>query len=372
MTNATHRDHLQYFCTYFDQNYLSRGLALHESLRRHCPSFRLWVLCMDEPTFVTLQHLDLPGVRLISRNEFECGDAPLLAAKANRSAVEYYFTCTPSLVRFVLHRHEDVDILAYVDADLFFFSDLKPLRGELGDRSVGIIGHRFTPAMRHLEFYGLYNVGLLLFRRDRDGLQCLEWWRDRCNEWCYSRAEDGRFGDQKYLDDWPTRFRGVAVLTHKGANVAVWNIGNYSVALRDGGVFVDEQPLICFHYHGLKAVRRWLIDLHASAYHVAFNDAAMHGIFAPYISALFHAEQTLQRVAARDKSVATVHRAGCARRSLGGIRAIVGHILRRDYAVVMRGSVLPVPGVIAAHFQHRHERGNVVVPAAGTAGQPNP
>ena len=37
------------YCTYFDHNYLSRGLALYHSLQRHAPGARLWVLCLSEP-----------------------------------------------------------------------------------------------------------------------------------------------------------------------------------------------------------------------------------------------------------------------------------------------------------------------------------
>ena len=90
------------FCTYFDQNYLPRGLALYRSLREHCPGFKLWVLCMDEATHQVLTQLDLPEVEPISLKDFEKDDEPLLAAKQNRSQVEYYFTCTPSLLLFVL------------------------------------------------------------------------------------------------------------------------------------------------------------------------------------------------------------------------------------------------------------------------------
>ncbi|MGB7066492.1 MAG: hypothetical protein WBF55_15235, partial [Syntrophobacteria bacterium] len=77
-----------YYCTYFDINYLIKGLALYRSLVRQAIPFRLWVLCFDEPTYEILRHLELPEIVPISLAEFEEGDAELLGVKANRSRVE--------------------------------------------------------------------------------------------------------------------------------------------------------------------------------------------------------------------------------------------------------------------------------------------
>lgn len=275
-----------YFCTYFDSNYLIKGLTLYRSLIRYAMPFRLWILCFDDLAYEVLQKLALPEVVPIPLRGFEEGDKELLQAKDNRSRIEYYFTCTPSLPLYILRNHPEVDVISYLDADLFFFSDPSPIYEELGDGSVLIIGHRFPPRLRHLEVYGIYNVGLLSFRRDDVGLECLHWWRSRCLEWCYDRAEGGRFADQKYLDDWPTRFPGVVVLQHKGAGLAPWNVENYSLSLQDGQVLVDAQPLLFFHFHGLKQIRRWLYDPNLARYGVHADYVLKQHIYTPYIREL--------------------------------------------------------------------------------------
>src|SRR5665213_3674718 len=123
---------MRYFCTYFDHNYLTRGLVLYQSLARHCRDFKLWVLCMDDLSHQIMEQLALPNVALITLEEFERDDAPLREAKANRSRVEYCWTCTPSLPLFIFRIDPTVDLITYLDADLYFFSDITPLLDSIG------------------------------------------------------------------------------------------------------------------------------------------------------------------------------------------------------------------------------------------------
>ena len=283
-----------HFCTYFDQHYLARGLALYRSLREHCPEFRLWVLCMDDISYHTLTELKLPGVHPISLEEFERDDELLKIAKTNRSRIEYYFTCTPSLPIYILNHWPEVRLITYVDADLFFFSSPAPLFEEMAEGSISIIGHRFPPKLKGLEINGIYNVGWLSFRRDTSGLACLQWWRERCIEWCYDRIENGRFADQKYLDDWPTRFQKVTVLKHKGANVAPWNLGNCHLSYQNGNTMtIDNHSLIFFHFHGLKKITSWWYDPRWRNYGVTPSLVLRRRIYAPYIQTLFDVSRQL-------------------------------------------------------------------------------
>ena len=272
----------RHFCTYFDRRYLPNALALVDSLRRHGGDFRLWALCLDDAAHAALCALAIADVSPIRLADFEHGDEALAAAKRNRSTVEYYFTCTPSLPLFVLRNHPEIDAITYLDADLFFFSDPAPVFDEIGDCAVAIIPHRFPRANERFECFGIFNVGWLTFRRCEAAFTCLTWWRERCLEWCFDREEPTRFADQKYLDDWPRRFEDVHVVGHKGANVASWNLANYEVTRRDGGVFVDDEPLIFFHFHHLKRRRTWLFETDFAPHGARLNRILKDEVFAPY------------------------------------------------------------------------------------------
>ncbi len=285
---------IHHFCTYFNRTYLLRGLALYRSLKAHqAEPFLLWALCFDDEAYEVLDRLKQPDLRPIARADFERGDEALQAAQKTRSTIEYYFTCSPSLPLYILKCHPDIDRITYLDADLFFFADSAPIFEEMGSGSILITPHRFAPALRPMEAHGVYNVGLLSFRNDANGRDCLSWWRDRCIEWCYDRLENGKFADQKYLDDWPQRFRGVVVQQHKGCNLAPWNWMNYRLAAQSGSIRVDEDPLIFYHYQGLKLLGPRIYDPNVLAYGTPMPGPVLKLLYAPYLDAL---QETLRWV----------------------------------------------------------------------------
>lgn len=245
------------FCTYFDKNYLLRGLALYRSLLENCNDFQLWILCFDEQSHSLLKKLNLDKVRLIQLYDFE--DEKLLVVKKTRSAVEYYWTCTPSLLLYILKNNSHLDSITYLDADLFFYNSVGSIFNELGDSSIMIIAHNFSKDQEWREkTSGKYNVGMVYFKNDYDASECLNWWRKKCLEWCYGRYDNGKLGDQLYLNDWPERFKNVYILKNLGADVASWNVRNYNFYKTDEKIFLKDKksgdifPLIFYHFHGVK------------------------------------------------------------------------------------------------------------------------
>ncbi len=240
------------FCTPVTLGYVPRALVLYRSLADVCPSFRLHAFCMDEATKVLLDRMSLSAVVTVSREELEGYDPALGAVRPSRTDAEYCWTAKATMCRFVFDREPNVQTIAYADADLMFFRDPGPLFEELGRDSVLVVPHRFPPGRGWEETYGEYNAGFVAFRHDQTAEAVLSWWRERCLEWCYARAEKGRLWDQKYLDEWPRRFPGVHVLRHPGGGLAPWNTVTHRLTKRDGSVTVDGQPLIFFHYQSLR------------------------------------------------------------------------------------------------------------------------
>jgi len=282
-----------HFCTLFDRNYMYKGLSLYNSIVKHCPEFVLWILCMDDIVYKLLKKLNLEKTVLIKLVDFE--DEALLKAKSTRTVAEYCWTCTPSLPLYILQQDPSVQIITYLDADIFFYSNPAPLYDEFGDNSIMIIEHRFPKHLKHMEVNGIYNVQMMVFKNNKHGLECLKWWRDRCNEWCYYRLEDGKMGDQKYLDDWPVRFKGVHVLQHKGGGLALWNIEQYNISKKQSYVFVDEDPLIFYHFHQFNLLKKGSYDYgEGSLYNLTPGNINL--IYKPYIMALEEAMSQVKKI----------------------------------------------------------------------------
>jgi hypothetical protein len=207
---------------------------------------------MDEYTRVILNDLAIQQVVPVPLHSIEEGDEKLLAARANRTVVEYLWTLTPTIILRLLERNAEIDILTYVDADMLFYRNSSEMFQELGSNSVLIHEHRFPKMLAHLEDFGRFNVGILVFRRDDGARAVLRWWRDRCIEWCKATLEAGRYGDQKYLDRWPELFEGVLITRDIGIGVAPWNHCQYLFAERNNSVYINDIPLTIYHFHSFQ------------------------------------------------------------------------------------------------------------------------
>jgi len=279
------------YCTYFDHNYLSRGLALYYSLQRHAPGAPLWVLCLSEACHRILVSLDLPGLVAVRLEDFEAADPELAATRSTRSIVEYYFTSTPAWMLHVWEREPDADWITYLDGDLYFFASPEAVYSELTEATVAIIPHRYAPNLTKRHVFGTYNVGWVGVRNDPDGIAVIKWWREQCIEWCHDHVDGDRYADQGYLDSFSRLSTRVKSVDNVGANLAPWNIANYRIDYRDGRVMVGATPLIFFHFQGLRRGLRWFIFNSHRIFGAPFSPDIREHIYRPYVDELLAIEK---------------------------------------------------------------------------------
>lgn len=271
---------MEHYVTLFDGFFLPQGLALHASLQRHAGNYTLWILCVDEHAYSVLNELDLPNVRLLAVSDVET--AELHAVKPTRTRGEYCWTLTPFAPRFVFEADASVQRVTYLDADLWFLRDPAPIfrEFEASGKQVLITDHAYAPEIDRTVESGRFCVQFLTVNR-HGGETVRKWWEERCVEWCYARSEDGKFGDQKYLDDWPERFgQWVHVLADKELALAPWNAMRFPYG---NSVF--------YHFHGLRII---------SARHVAFGlgryvvpAPVLQNVYRPYLCDLRSARDAL-------------------------------------------------------------------------------
>jgi hypothetical protein len=248
------------------------------------------VLCLSDACYQTLVALDLPNLIPRRLADFEAAEPEVAATRSTRSQIEYYFTCSPAWMLFVLNNEPDAEWVTYLDSDLFFFASPDPIYAEMDDASFGIVPHRFTKRLVDQRRFGIYNVGWVSVRRRDQGVAALRWWRESCIEWCYDRVEGNRFADQRYLDRLPELFTGVHVIRHLGANLAPWNFADFRTEWREGAVEIEGRyPLLFFHFYGVKRSGRYYFNSHR-LYRAPFPKLVRQRIYEPYITVLAEAE----------------------------------------------------------------------------------
>ena len=172
---------MDHYFTAFDRNYAARGLVMLESLRSVAGEITTTVLALDEDTFRAVQgHCD-HTLRVT-----DLGDPQFEAAQSNRSHEEFCWTCAPILSAFMIRRSKPGDIVVYVDADLFFYSDPIALIAEMGDdKNIMIHPHRYSADKVSYEASsGVFNVGFVAFRVSDEARACAARWRQQVLDLC--------------------------------------------------------------------------------------------------------------------------------------------------------------------------------------------
>jgi len=252
-------------------------------MERNAGNYTLWILCIDDTVFDVLSKINLPNVRLLQLSQLETKE--LKNVKMERTSGEYCWTTTPFTPKFVFDSDNSVNRVTYVDADLWFMKNPKPIFQEFekSGKNILITDHGYSPEYDLTEKSGQYCVQFITFARG-DGEIVRQWWEERCIEWCFARFENGKFGDQKYLDNWPEMFpKHVHILSKKEWTLAPWNANRFPYS---GGIF--------WHFHELRLTEKRSKPLVQFVTSYSIPPITRKQIYKPYLEDLSVAIQIMK------------------------------------------------------------------------------
>jgi len=271
---------IEHFATLFDRTFLPQGLALMYSLKRRVKHYKLWIICMDEDSFLFLSPKALPFIECLRISELETEE--LKAVKKTRSKGEYCWTVTPFVPRFVFHQDRSISRVTYIDSDLWFLQDPTPIFQEFHNsgKSVMITEHAYAPEYDMSKKFGKFCVQFIIFEKD-GSQEVTKWWEEKCLEWCYNRLENGKFGDQMYLNDFEDLFPDkVHILQAKEYTLAPWNASHYNF-----------KKSLFFHFHSVRLLSD--IKIHLGVYQLP--KIVFDQIYLPYFNDLIHAIDEMKK-----------------------------------------------------------------------------
>jgi hypothetical protein len=237
-------------------NYLAQAQTLGQSLQKTNPDVEFVIGLVDKLDKINLDADKIPPFKLleIDKINMNCLDEMCKIydiTELNTAVKPFYFD-------YFLKNRPDVKNIIYFDPDIIVFDSLKLLKDNLEQFSIVLTPHITSPIndkfdtreIDHLNT-GLYNLGFLAISRSDVSIKMIDWWKQRLKRDCRIDLCNGLFVDQHWMVFVPIFFReSVLVDKYFGYNVAYWNLHERVVTQKDGKFFINNVPLIFFHFSG--------------------------------------------------------------------------------------------------------------------------
>ena len=284
---------MKHLLTLSDKNYVTYGLCLYDSISKHSSDFTLHYLAMDEETEDTLKRLNLENIKVYSMKDIE--DNPQFQElKLNNESRPIDISDGQSDFHWALASFFSAHLLnsglphiLYIDSDILFYRDVQTVFDAVGDKSIGLITHKHIRLHKVASNPGYYNVGIIYFKNDDVGSQCLNFWKDCCvypdNEYA---PVYGVCGDQKYLELFDELFgeENIEVLCHKGGNGAPWNFTMLEFKDNNRVLWTDPEGLVLSPG---ESIEQDLVFNHFSHFKPDYDDESFNfdrgGEWGPYL-----------------------------------------------------------------------------------------
>ncbi|TAE40730.1 MAG: glycosyl transferase [Runella slithyformis] len=246
-------------------NYLAQARTLGDSLRRTNPHVRFVIGLVDRLDKANLPADKYPDYELLELHQIGINKLDEMCAHYN--ITELNTAVKPYFIRYFFEHISQVTNVVYFDPDIIVYQELNGLEQQLQQSDFVLTPHLITPLndqktpneLHHLNT-GVYNLGFIALHKSPQTVAFVKWWEQKLFDECKIDLCNGLFVDQHWADFIPVFWENTHVEKHFGYNAAYWNLHERTFSERAGTHFVNEMPVVFFHYSGYDPQKPLLIS----------------------------------------------------------------------------------------------------------------
>lgn len=266
-------------------SHLGQAKGMLESVLEHNPGYTVLIGLVDRLEGRVTADYYAPAL-LMETHELEL---PAFEAMLKRYDVFELSCALKSFFAAAAFSRYGADNVIFLDTDMLAFDSFRFLEQELDEHPILLTPHIRTPMPadgkrpfeREMLKNGIFNAGFFALRKGGVTDSFLKWWQERMVDQCYVNLKEGMFVDQKWLNLVPVFFPATKLLDHPGCNVAYWNLHERLIVEKEGKYFVNDQPLLFFHYSGYSMQHPETVSRHQDRIDMQRNPALV-SLFARY------------------------------------------------------------------------------------------
>lgn len=194
----------------------------------------------------------------------------------NYNIIEFATAVKPFFYQYLFGKFSEAHQITYLDPDIKIYTNLQVISNMHLDYEVILTPH-FTqpiidnkiPTEKRIFSTGIYNLGFVSMIRGNNTFKLISWWQDKLSYHCIVDLTRGYFVDQLWMVLAPVYFDNILITKHLGLNMAHWNFHERILSVRQGQYFVDEFPLVFFHFSHYKPTK----PSELAAYHTRYTFA---------------------------------------------------------------------------------------------------
>lgn len=250
-------------------NYFPYVRILFNSLQKYHPESELFLCLADKQN--PLFPLEIENVTIV---EAEKLNIPHFYDFAFRYDIMEFNTGVKPFMMQLLIEQYNFEQVVYLDPDIELFAPLESVFSALNNGSDFVITPHITKPSEEDAYpgdigvmqSGIYNLGFIALSNSNQVINFLHWWGRKLRFYCINEQHNGIFVDQKFVDLLPAFYDKVKILKDTNINVAYWNLLQRNLEKKDESWFVDEKPLVFFHFSGININNNQRLSKHTNAF----------------------------------------------------------------------------------------------------------